>query len=58
MFHTSLPVVGADFFDRDTESQRLLGALDRLLGGTPQWLAIIGHRKVGKTSLMLEVAAR
>jgi len=58
MFHTSLPVIGADFFDRLEQTERLLALVDKLLAGAPEWLAIVGARKVGKTSLLLEVARR
>ncbi len=58
MFHTSVPVIGSDFFDRQEETTRLLALLDKLLDGAPLWLAIVGVRKVGKTSLLLEVARR
>lgn len=32
--------------------------VERLRGGSPQWLALLGPRKVGKTSLLLETARR
>jgi hypothetical protein len=53
VFQTSVPATGEGFVDRDKE----IAQLDRLLGQpgrAPEWLAIIGPRKVGKTSLVLE----
>jgi len=53
VFRTSVPATADAFFDRAAE----LAQLDRLLarhGGAPEWLAIVGPRKVGKTSLLLE----
>src|SRR5688572_26667516 len=52
MFQTSTPAIAAAFFDRSAELRRL----DELVlrRRTPEWLAIIGPRKVGKTSLILE----
>lgn len=53
MFRTSVPATADAFFDRGAQ----LAQLDRVLGrhrDTPEWLAIVGPRKVGKTSLLLE----
>jgi len=53
MFRTSVPATAEAFFDRGAQLEQL----DRLLGqprGAPEWLAIVGPRKVGKTSLLLE----
>jgi AAA+ ATPase superfamily predicted ATPase len=53
VFQTSVPATAAAFFDRSAE----LGRLDHILGRhreVPEWLAIVGSRKVGKTSLLLE----
>src|SRR5262249_31554343 len=58
MFQTSHPVVGVDFHNRRTELERLTELVGELRAGTSRWLAIIGPRKVGKTSLILEVSRR
>lgn len=53
MFRTSVPVTADAFFNRGAQ----LAQLDRILGphrDAPEWLAIVGPRKVGKTSLLLE----
>lgn len=53
MFRTSVPATADAFFDRSAELDRL----DHLLArprSAPEWLAIVGQRKVGKTSLLLE----
>lgn len=56
MFRTSTPVSATDFFNREAELARLTACVARLEAGAPQWMAIIGRRKVGKTSLLLELA--
>lgn len=58
MFRTSAPVTAAGFHDRTDQVAELVGAFESLAGGTPVWVAIIGRRKVGKTSLLLEAARR
>lgn len=58
MFRTSQPVAGSTFHDRDVELARLLSVVDQLREGHPRWLAIIGPRKIGKTSLILELSRR
>lgn len=58
MFRTSQPVTRGEFFDREPAIARLNTVIDRLRAGAPEWLAIIGPRKIGKTSLLLEVARR
>ncbi len=42
------------FFDRTAELGRLNSLLARVQARAPEWLAIVGPRKVGKTSLILE----
>jgi AAA+ ATPase superfamily predicted ATPase len=42
------------FFDREVELARLTSLLARVQARAPEWLAIVGPRKVGKTSLLLE----
>lgn len=58
MFQTTLPVVGSEFRDRTTQLARLSDAVERLRRGSPRWVALLGPRKVGKTSLLLETARR
>lgn len=58
MFRTSQPVSGAAFHDREVELRRLEALVDDLRAGTGKWLAIIGPRKIGKTSLILELSRR
>lgn len=54
VFHTNLPATDKMFFDREVELVRLTSLLARLQARAPEWLAIVGPRKVGKTSLLLE----
>jgi AAA+ ATPase superfamily predicted ATPase/Holliday junction resolvase len=54
MFSTSTPVTAERFHNRKEELARLERAIDQLQAGTPAWMAIIGPRKIGKTSLVLE----
>lgn len=58
MFQTSTPVVGDGFQNRETDLQGLARSIERLSAGAPQWVAILGPRKIGKTSLVLEAARR
>ncbi|MBL8911625.1 MAG: ATP-binding protein [Archangium sp.] len=58
MFSTSTPVTDTAFFDRTVELKRLAGVITALRQGTPRWLAILGVRRVGKTSLVLELVRR
>jgi AAA+ ATPase superfamily predicted ATPase/Holliday junction resolvase len=58
MFQTSHPVTGSGFHDRDAELRQLDGFAEAMRAGSPRWLAIIGPRKVGKTSLILELSRR
>ena len=58
MFRTNVPVTATDFFNRREELNRLKQLADALSAGAPQWLAVIGRRKVGKTSLLLELRRR
>jgi AAA+ ATPase superfamily predicted ATPase len=58
MFRTSTPVTDEAFRNRARELERLDALVQRLVDGQPQWLAIIGPRKVGKTSLLLELTRR
>lgn len=58
MFRTNHPVTSASFFNREKELTQLLVATENLAKGFPAWLMILGPRKIGKTSLMLECARR
>lgn len=54
MYHTSRPVKDELFHDRTGELARLRHSIERLRAGSPEWIALLGRRKVGKTSLLLE----
>src|SRR5262245_55147136 len=58
MFQSNQPVSGLAFHDRAAELGRLQTLADDLRKGSPRWLAIIGPRKIGKTSLILELSRR
>ncbi|MFW5740179.1 MAG: hypothetical protein ACOC1F_07420 [Myxococcota bacterium] len=58
MFGTNKPVTADAFFDREDILQRLSDAVRQLQAGSPKWLALIGVRRIGKTSLLLELARR
>jgi AAA+ ATPase superfamily predicted ATPase/Holliday junction resolvase len=58
VFQTSHPVAGKEFHDRTAELSRLEQFVADLRVGSARWLAIIGPRKVGKTSLLLELSRR
>jgi AAA+ ATPase superfamily predicted ATPase/Holliday junction resolvase len=58
MFQTSHPVTGVGFHDRTGEMERLAAFVAELRAGANRWLAVIGPRKVGKTSLILELSRR
>ncbi|HEY0482117.1 MAG TPA: ATP-binding protein [Kofleriaceae bacterium] len=58
MFRTSTPVTQGAFHDRATELKALTQRVDQLRAGTPRWLAVLGVRRVGKTSLLLELVRR
>jgi Holliday junction resolvase len=58
VFRTNQPVSELAFFDRDGELDRLRVLLASLAAGAPSWLCILGPRKIGKTSLILECARR
>lgn len=58
MFRTNQPVTSDAFLDREAEIERLLEIVRDLEAGAPSWLAILGPRKIGKTSLILELARR
>ena len=58
MFRTSTPVTQGAFHDRAIELKSLTQRVDQLRAGTPRWLAVLGVRRVGKTSLLLELVRR
>lgn len=58
MYRTTLPVVGDEFLDREEQLARIQAAVEKLTKGSPEWLALLGPRKVGKTSLLFETARR
>jgi len=53
-FETARPVTGSAFFDRQQELQTLLKSAQDLLQGKQSYYAIIGFRKIGKSSLLWE----
>ena len=58
MFQTNHPVSGPGFHNRTAEMERLAAFVADLRAGVNRWLAIIGPRKVGKTSMILELSRR
>lgn len=58
MFTSHQPARDAAFHDRRAELVRLQDAVDRLRAGHPKWLALVGPRKIGKTSLLGELERR
>ena len=58
MFRTSTPVTDAAFHDRAVELTQLRQRVSDLRAGAPRWLAVLGVRRVGKTSLLLELVRR
>ena len=56
MFNASVPVTAGAFLDREGELAHLKGLLSKLRAGAPTWVCLLGPRKVGKTSLILELA--
>lgn len=51
-------MLGVDFHNRTAELVQLERFASELRSGTTRWLAIIGPRKVGKTSMILELSRR
>ena len=58
MFRTSTPVTQGAFHDRTTELNALTQRVEQLRAGAPRWVAVLGVRRVGKTSLLLELVRR
>jgi AAA+ ATPase superfamily predicted ATPase len=56
MFNASIPATGEAFFDRREEIRRLGDAVKSLERGRPKWFCLLGGRKIGKTSLLWELA--
>ena len=51
-FESSKPVTGPEFFNRIEELRELLRSVEILRQGSTHYLAVLGWRKVGKTSLL------
>jgi AAA+ ATPase superfamily predicted ATPase/Holliday junction resolvase-like predicted endonuclease len=58
VFRSNQPVTQGAFLDRAHALARLERVAEAARRRTPSWLALIGPRKVGKTSLLLEAARR
>ena len=58
LFEASRPVVGPEFADREPEIKKLLAAAEALKQGATRYIAILGPRKMGKTSLLRELVRR
>lgn len=58
MFRTTRPLSNDAFHDREDILERLERSVAALEAGEPRWVVIMGHRKIGKTSLLLEAARR
>lgn len=58
MYRSSRPATAQTFRDRAQELERLTQAVAALVAGEPTWIALVGRRKIGKTSLLLELARR
>ena len=58
MFRTSTPVTDVAFHDRTAELKQLTARVEQLRAGAPRWVAMLGVRRVGKTSLLLELVRR
>lgn len=57
-FESSKPVTGPEFFNRQQELAELLRSVEILRRGSTHYLALVGHRKVGKTSLLRQFMAQ
>jgi AAA+ ATPase superfamily predicted ATPase/Holliday junction resolvase len=58
LFETSNPVTGPHFVNREPELRELLASVPALRQGRRSWYVLLGPRKIGKSSLLLEMAAR
>jgi len=57
-FSTAKPVVGEAFHNRKEELEQLSAMIESLQKGVPRYYALLGLRKVGKTSLISELKRR
>ena len=57
-FETSNPVSGNSFINRQNELDELILSAQRLKSQSRSWYALIGQRKIGKSSLIKEFKAR
>lgn len=58
MFNVRGPVVAEAFVNREAELEQLIRAIRSLEEGSAKWVAIIGPRRVGKSSLVAELDRR
>lgn len=58
VFRSSTPVTDVAFHGRVSELKQLAERINALREGAPRWLAVLGERRVGKTSMLLELARR
>ncbi len=56
-FESSKPVTGSFFFNRTKELAELVNTVELLKQGSTKYLALIGQRKTGKTSLLRQFMA-
>ena len=57
-FSTAKPVIGQGFYNRRLEVEQLFGVVASLKAGVPRYCAVLGLRKVGKSSLLQEFTRR
>lgn len=57
-FSTAKPVIGEAFYNRCKELEQLLAMVESLRQGVPRYFALLGLRKVGKSSLIAELKRR
>lgn len=58
VFQTSSPVTAEAFVNREQSLRALQASVDALATGASQWMAIVGPRRIGKSSLILELQRR
>jgi AAA+ ATPase superfamily predicted ATPase/Holliday junction resolvase len=58
LFEGSRPVFGPEFLNRKAELDRLAGTVTALRKGATRYVAVLGPRKMGKTSLLRELIRR
>lgn len=54
----TVPATGTAFLDRVDEMARLDRVVAAIVAGRPRWMALVGQRKIGKTSLLKEWMGR